>query len=306
MGALLCLAFSGLCDAFDGMRGRLMKKDDLQTRIVRALYGRNPGRLVLRAITKPWFSRLAGGLLETRISKAAIKGFVNRYGIDINRYENEKYKSFNDFFIRRKKICFNEFSTRRNELAAPCDGWLTAYRISEKGRVTVKGISYTMEELVRNRELAKAFEGGTMLLFRLTVSDYHRYHYPDSGVKSDNTRIDGSLHTVNPIAAASRGIYRENAREYFTVDTDNFGKVLMMQVGALLVGRIHNRHSAAVVRRGNEAGWFDYGGSTVILCFREGTVKLKEEHSVREEENGEIHVETGQVIGKAVYGDEMQ
>ena len=267
------------------MRGRLMKKDDLQTRIVRALYGRNSGRLVLRAITKPWFSRLAGGLLETRISKAAIKGFVNRYGIDINRYEN---------------------STRRNELAAPCDGWLTAYRISEKGRVTVKGISYTMEELVRNRELAKAFEGGTMLLFRLTVSDYHRYHYPDSGVKSDNTRIDGSLHTVNPIAAASRGIYRENAREYFTVDTDNFGKVLMMQVGALLVGRIHNRHSAAVVRRGNEAGWFDYGGSTVILCFREGTVKLKEEHSVREEENGEIHVETGQVIGKAVYGDEMQ
>ena len=99
-------------------------------------------------------------------------------------------------------------------LIAPCDGRLTVYDIDEHSRFEIKGRPYTMTELVRSHRLAEHYRGGKLLLFRLTVSDYHRYCYIDSGHKSKNYRIPGILHTVHPIAAGERSIYKENSREF--------------------------------------------------------------------------------------------
>lgn len=89
----------------------------------------------------------------------------------------------------------------------------------------------------------------------------------------------------------------ENAREYFVLYSDNFDDILMVQVGALLVGRICNQHKEAVVQRGQTAGWFEYGGSTVILCLKSGIAEILPE--IRDDaENGEVKVKMGRRIGR--------
>ena len=155
-------------------------------------------------------------------------------------------------------------------LISPCDGRLSVYKIEENSRFQIKHTSYSTESLLKNEGLSKRYAGGYAWVFRLCVEDYHRYIYVDDGVKSENVKIPGVLHTVNPVANDSFPIYKENAREFSLLCSENFGTVLMMEVGAMMVGKIENRHQAARVRRGQEKGNFAFGGSTIILLTQKG------------------------------------
>ena len=270
--------------------------EDRQTKLVMKLYDSTAGRLLLKIITRPWFSKLAGRILDSSVSRLAIGKFITRNNIDMNEYPETEYISFNDFFTRKIKSSLRPVNMDWKALIAPCDGRLSISPITGSGRFDIKGHEYTLEELIHDKDLAREYIGGSMLIFRLTVSDYHRYHYPDSGIKSGNTHIPGVLHTVNPVAAGRRRIYCENSREYFTLQSDNFGKMLMIQVGALLVGRIFNKHNDSVVVRGLEAGWFEYGGSTVILCLKPGVAMLNEDIRIAASQH-EVPVKMGEPIG---------
>ena len=147
--------------------------------------------------------------------------------------------------------------------------------------------------------MAKRYAGGYALIFRLTVDDYHRYCYVAEGEKSENTRIPGVLHTVNPIANDHFPIYKENSREYSILHSAKFGDILMMEVGALLVGRIVNHHEAAEVTRGQEKGYFQFGGSTVVLLTEPGSVIIDEDILHNSREGTETIVRYGEKIGIA-------
>ena len=118
------------------------------------------------------------------------------------------------------------------------------------------------------RRLAAEFDGGLCLVFRLCVDNYHRYHYFDDGSKGRNMFIPGRLHTVRPIALRNLPVFVENSREYTVMDTENFGRAIQMEVGAMLVGKIANNHEEHEFKRGEEKGCFLYGGSTVILLLK--------------------------------------
>lgn len=275
--------------------------EDKQTQLVKRLYRTAAGRLLLGVMTRPWVSKAAGAFMDSRLSVGLIEGFIRDNGIDMTLYEKKDYRSFNEFFTRRIKAEHRPVATRPEVLMAPCDGRLTVHPITADGIFNIKGWDYSMEELTRSRELAERYEGGTMLIFRLTVSDYHRFHYPDSGMKTESVRIPGVLHTVSPVAAEERKIYAENQREYFTLRTDNFGDMLIMPVGALLVGRICGDPHKAVVRRGEEAGYFEYGGSTVIVCMEKDVAAIEEDILLDAANDIEVRVRMGQQIGRAVY-----
>ncbi len=272
----------------------------LQERIIHILYKSIPGRLLLKILTRPFLSKAAGCFLDAKISTVLIPGFVKRNHIDMDDYVSCEYDSFNAFFTRKIKPDRREIIKDWDALIAPCDSRLTVYDIEENSTFMIKDRSYTMEELVRSKKLAKHYAGGQLLLFRLTVSDYHRYCYPDDGVKTKNYRIPGVLHTVNPIAAGEHPIYKENTREFSLLHTEHFGNVLMMEVGALLVGRIVNRDQEASVKRGEEAGMFEYGGSTVILCLEPGVASLNADIRKRSAEGIETVVEMGEQIGRRI------
>lgn len=234
------------------------------------------GRVILRLLRAKWISKLAGDFLSTRLSKPLIKPFVKNNGIDLNEFESDNFTCFNDCFCRKIKPGLRVIDDAPNSLIAPCDGLLSVYKISAEAVYPVKQSEYTVSSLLKDNSLSKEFENGYIYIFRLCVNHYHRYSYAASGIKGENVKIDGTLHTVRPIALRHSPVFCENSREYTVIKTDNFGKIIQMEVGAMLVGKIKNLHGEKAVLKGEEKGMFLYGGSTVIMLTDENTKPLPE------------------------------
>lgn len=280
--------------------GQLTEKVDAQERLLGTLYGSVLGRILLKPMTAPWISRLAGRLLSTKASCILIRSFIRKNGIDMRQFEPVEYTSYNDFFCRKILPQARPVDQTPNHLISPCDSKLTVLPVTRNGVFHLKQTGYTVSSLLKNEALARQYEGGYLMIFRLTVDDYHRYCYVANGEKEENVSIPGVLHTVNPIANDHFPIYKENAREYSVVHTDRFGDILTMEVGALLVGKIVNHHEKAFVRRGQEKGYFLFGGSTVVLIVKENTVQI--DSDILENSSAEIEtvVKYGEKIGTAL------
>ena len=277
--------------------GVLVTTYDGQGRVIDWLYGSGLGRVVLWILIRPWVSRMVGWFLDRPVSRHLVGPFVQKNRLDLSDYPERAYRSFNDFFTRTIRPECRPMDMDPRHLIAPCDGKLTALPIWPGSRFVVKGVSYTLEELLRDDALARRYREGTMLLFRLTVDDYQRYCYPADGKPGREIRVPGVYHTVNPRAAAARPIYRENTREYVSIETYCFGTLLMMEVGALLVGRIQNHTPGDMVRRGEEKGLFEFGGSTVIVLLEKGFAQIDPDILKNSGAGEETLVKMGERIG---------
>lgn len=277
--------------------GNLVPGDDGQDRFLEWMYGTRPGRLLVKLMIRPGVSRAAGWLLDRRVSALAVRPFIRKNHICMDDFEQRRFRSFNDFFTRRVLPGKRPVDDAPTHLIAPCDSKLTVYDIRPDSRFRVKGTEYTLEGLLQSKELAETFLGGTLLLFRLTVGDYHRYTYIDSGFVTGSTRIPGVFHTVNPAAASRCPIYRENTREYSLLESLRFGTVLQMEVGAAMVGRIVNAPGSRNVRRGEEKGRFEFGGSTVIVLLQKGRAILDADLLRNTAQDAETVVRLGERIG---------
>lgn len=280
-------------------KGNPIPGDNGQDRMLEWMYGTRFGRGLVHLMIRPWVSHAAGWLLDRRISAIAVKPFIRNNHIDMADFEERRFHSFNDFFTRRVKPGARPIDEAPGHLIAPCDAKLSAFEIGADSRFWVKGTEYTLEGLLKSRELAEKFLGGTLLLFRLTVGDYHRYAYIDSGRIGAETRIPGVYHTVNPAAASRYPIYRENTREYALLESDHFGTVLQMEVGAAMVGRIVNNPAPAQVQRGAEKGRFEFGGSTVIVLLQKDAAVIDEDIVRNTANDNETVVHLGERVGNA-------
>jgi phosphatidylserine decarboxylase len=262
------------------------------------LYKTIPGRFFLKPLASRPLSKLCGAFLDSRLSAFLIKSFVRNNNINLDDYETEGIKTFNQFFRRKIKEGRRPFNMEASNLCAPCDGLLSVWNISEDTVIPVKQSQYTVSSLLKNKELAAEYDGGLCLVFRLCVDNYHRYSYADSGKKGPNIFIPGVLHTVRPIALESRPVFIENCREYTVIESSTFGKLVQMEVGAMLVGRIVNLEGEGMAERGKEKGFFEYGGSTIILLVKKDTVNIKYEIINNSQAGIETPVKMGQMIGK--------
>lgn len=259
---------------------------------LRLLYRTAPGRLALKALTRPAFSKLVGRVLSSRFSMRLIPGFVRKNNIDTARYDLSDVASYNDFFSRPLRA---EALVVEDGLVSPCDAKLTAYPIEPGAVFTVKGSEYALAELLRDEALAGTFTGGMCLIFRLTVDNYHRYCYFDDCTELFHRAIPGQLHTVQPIAFHRYNIYHRNSREYTVLDTAHFGRAVMVEVGALCVGKIENYHRPGPHVKGEEKGRFLFGGSTVMVLVRD--VSIDEEILENTRRGLETVVTIGERIG---------
>ena len=262
---------------------------------LRFLYNNAFGRFLLRPLISRPISKLAGAYLSSRLSKGLIKKFVKNNNIDLNEFYSDNFRCFNDCFCRKIK----EGKRPLEEgLIAPCDGLLSVYPIEDGLVLPIKQSQYSIAELLDDDVLAKEFDGGTVLVFRLCVNHYHRYSYFDDGVKGDNKFIKGRLHTVRPIALAQYPVFAQNCREMTVMDTVHFGKAVQVEVGAMLVGKIANLHGSGPIKRGEEKGMFLYGGSTVVLLLQKDAATLPDELYENTRLGLETPVRMGQQIGK--------
>ena len=279
--------------------GQLIDQPSGQDRLLGLLYGNALGRALLRPLVSPAVSRLAGKFLSSGLSRGLIQPFIRKNRIDMRQFESVRYHSYNEFFSRKIRPEMRPVDCDPSHLISPCDSKLTALEITNECSFQLKHTEYTVASLLRNEELAESFLGGYALIFRLTVDDYHRYCYVDDGEKEENMHIAGALHTVNPIANDHYPIYKENTREYSILHSHEFGDILMMEVGALLVGRIVNHHEKATVARGQEKGYFQFGGSTVVLLLKGGVVQIDADILENSRMNIETIVRMGEKIGIA-------
>lgn len=280
-------------------QGNLISANENQDKVLEMLYRTAAGRQILKILTMPEVSKIGATLLDSRLSVPFIKGFIRKNHIDMNEYEEDTYQSYNHFFTRHIKEGKRPFASNPQVLCAPCDSKLTVHSISPEGGFHIKHTIYTMDSLVRSKKLARHYYGGLLCIFRLTVDDYHHYAYVDSGKKTRNFHIPGVLHTVNPIANDVYPIYTENTREFSVLQSENFGNILMMEVGALMVGKIVNHHEETTVERGLEKGFFEFGGSTVVLAFEPGKVQLDTDILTNSQKGFETKVKMGERIGEA-------
>ena len=280
--------------------GQIVPSSGGQDRLLCALYGNAFGRLLLRPLVSPIVSRAAGAFLSSTASRFLIEPFIRSNGIDMEPFEPGPFSSYNEFFSRKIRPGQRPIDTEPTHLIAPCDSKLTVMTISPDSRFSLKHTEYTLASLLKNESLAAKYSGGWALIFRLTVDDYHRYCYICDGEKGENVRIPGVLHTVNPIANDHFPIYKENSREYSLLSTAPFGGVLTMEVGALLVGKIVNHHQQASVRRGQEKGYFQFGGSTVVLLLEPDTVQIDPDILENSLAGIETVVRMGEKIGEAL------
>ena len=263
------------------------------------LYNTAPGRALLLPLSSRTLSKICGAFLDSGLSKPLISGFIKKAEIDPEEYEMDGFTCFNDCFSRHVKEGLRPVDQDPEVMIAPSDGLLSVWDIAEDTVLPLKQSEYTVKSLLRDSRLARRYEGGICLVYRLCVNHYHRYGYVESGRKSVNRFISGALHTVRPVALAARPVFVENCREYTCIKTRRFGVLTQMEIGAMLVGKIANHEKGrAEVVRGTEKGTFLYGGSTIVVLVEPGKVQIDPEILAASAAGEETPVRYGQAVGR--------
>lgn len=251
--------------------------------------------------SKSWLSRLMGVYEDSPLSLRQIDKFVREYQIDMNLFEEERYKNFNQFFIRRFKPGVRKFDPRDEVFCAGAEARYLAFEnITATQRFYVKGIEIDLPELFRNSMLAKDFEGGTFIIARLCPVDYHRFHFPCSGQIDHFQRISGQLHSVNPVALTAKpDVFLINERQVTCFHHQNFGRVAMIEVGALGVGKIVQSYPQGSNHfdKGQEKGYFLFGGSTVLWVLQKGRLILSQDLVQNSRQGLETWIPLGDSLG---------
>ena len=279
---------------YDRKTKAIVEEIEYQKQLLKFLYQTKIGRVLLKTfIARPWFSKLRGLYQRSVFSKKDILPFIDKYQIDIDKeYAKSHYKNFNDFFIRNKILDVNY---KENDLVSPADSKMQIFDITPDLTIRVKRSLYNVEDLLQDETMAAQYSGGKCVVFRLSVDDYHRYHFIDNGQIVYNKKIKGELHTVRPISE-KYNVFTRNAREVTIINTEHLGQIAYIEVGALLVGKINN-HDKVECKKYEEKGYFEFGGSTIILLLNK---KIKFDSDIIEANNlgYEVKVCAGEPIGQ--------
>ena len=242
-------------------------KDSLSLRF---LYHTVIGRIILKPLTTKLFANIVAAYQNSFISKMNIKSFIKKNNINMDDYIDTNYSSFNDFFMRKIKEGKRPIE---KGIISPCDAKLTVYKIDGNEKLNIKNSIYTVSELIGESDID--YRDGYALVYRLCVDDYHRYIYPFDGRVSSSKVIPGKLHTVKPIALKQYKVFHENAREVTFIESNQYGKVSIIEVGAMIVGKIVN-NKCDTFKKGDEKGHFEFGGSTIVYLFQKDKINLNE------------------------------
>ncbi len=261
------------------------------------LYQNALGRIVLKLLNNHFTSSLVGTYMNSRFSKKRIKKTIMQNKIDMSIYEDKDYASFNDFFTRRKKNL--NFDMDKNHFVSPSDAKLLVKKLDKNVTFDIKGSMYHINDIVGDNILSD-YQNGYALIFRLEITDYHRYHFIDNGTIDEYKFIKGKLHTVQPIAYEKYKVFHTNSREYTVLHTENFNDIVMCEVGAMMVGKITNYKNVKTFKKGDEKGYFEFGGSTIILFVKDNIIKIDDDILKNSQKGKETIVSCGEKIGVAV------
>ncbi len=261
----------------------------------------NQGRGIVAKLlfSNPWLSRVMGWWFDSEFSAGKITSAIEDLGVDEAEFSapTRTFRSFNEFFYRRLKPESRPFDSADSALCSPADGRVLAFPTIEGDTlVPVKGCDISLNKLIGDG--GERYHGGSALMVRLCPADYHRFHFPCTGILTPPRWITGGLHSVNPIALASGvDVFCENHRCVTEMDTPTFGKVAYIEVGAFGVGSIVHTVSDGEVAKMDEKGYFKFGGSSVALIFEPGRVTFSDDLLANTEKGFETLIKVGETVG---------
>lgn len=271
--------------------------------ILRFLYGNPVGEaLVLPIAKRKFISDWYGKKMDSPSSVSRIEPFVSSLNIDMSESEKQidEFTSFNDFFYRKLKP-----GARKIEegLVSPGDGKLLVFeKASEVNSFFVKGERFTLEQFLEDEKLAEEYQDAAMAILRLAPNDYHRYHFPYPGIPSPCHEIGRDYYSVSPISLEKKftKVFTKNKREICRLKTAGKGEMLIIPVGATMVGSLNSTFTPdSPVQKGEEMGYFAFGGSTIVLLFDSGKFTFDQDLI----ENTRNHFETAVRMGEKIASE---
>jgi len=247
---------------------------------LRFIYENPLGTVALTAVVKrAWFSHYYGHRMDKPKSREKILPFIDEFDVDPEEFLDpaDSFKTFNEFFYRKLKPSARPIDAGNDVATFPADGrHLGIPDLSKTDGIFAKGQTLALSELLGDSDKASSFADGTAIISRLCPVDYHRFHFPVSGTPTETRVINGPLYSVSPIALRRDiAILWRNKRSLTTIDSPDFGEVLMLEVGATCVGgTIQTFEPNTSTEKGDEKGYFKFGGSMTITLFKKGAVKL--------------------------------
>ena len=331
--------------------GRLIREEEYGQKAIYFLYHHFIGRVLLKMIfARPYFSFLRGLYYNSFLSKKEIAPFVEKYGLP-KEYLKKNYNSFGAFFSRKEAVYLRDAGKENTKdngeewkekirengqekgregklpFYATASGKVLAYKIDPEGKIIfpgnesngksiplpleIKGNSYSIEKILKT-PCPELLKGGTLLVFRLSLPDYHRYIFPAKGKLVKTQAIKGRLDSVRKDAAHFKA-FSENKREISLLELSGMGRILHVEVGAMLVGHIHNhvkvesifdggvnknrkRKTEYRFKAGEEKGYFSLGGSTIVELLSDKIV-IDEDLFENTNKGLETKLEIGERIG---------
>jgi phosphatidylserine decarboxylase len=266
---------------------------------LRWTYGTPAGRISLNLLVKrAIFSRWYGWRMDRPSTREKIAPFIKQYGLDPSEFLSDvkEFGSFNEFFFRKLKPEARPINADPLSVVFPADGrHLCVPDLSQCEGLFVKGEMFSLEELLQDQKLAGQYAKGSLLLSRLCPVDYHRFHFPAAGIPGATRLINGPLYSVNPIALCQNiHILARNKRCVTELQTETFGKVLLLEIGATCVGSICQTYkSGQAVSKGSEKGYFRFGGSSTITIFEPGRVRFDQDLIDNSKHHRELYARIG-------------
>ncbi|HVU18486.1 MAG TPA: archaetidylserine decarboxylase [Candidatus Didemnitutus sp.] len=302
---------------------RARQKIEIETiygdRWLRWTYGNPLGRLTLEIVVKrALLSRLYGWQMNRRFSAQRVLPFISTYDVDVDEFVKSPFvfKTFNDFFYRALKSTARPIVTGDGVAVLPADGRHLAFAdVGAQEGYYVKGQRFSLAGLFgesdrpeAERNLTREFAGGSILISRLCPVDYHRFHFPVAGTPGESRLINGWLYSVSPIALRRNLAYLwENKRMVTVIESPQFGRVAMVEVGATMVGSILETFSPGKeVAKGDEKGLFRFGGSCVITLFQKDRIRFDEDFLEQSARQTEVYARMGERLGTAVSGQKSE
>lgn len=274
---------------------------------LRWAYESETGLLGVELLAKrAWFSRWFGWRMSRNASRSRVLPFIQEYGVDASEFKAapETYSSFNEFFYRELKPAARPLAPDAGAVVFPADGRHLAFAdLSQIDGVFVKGQNFDLTALLGSSDLARRYAAGSAVLSRLCPVDYHRYHFCASGTPNAPRLINGALYSVSPIALRRNlGLLAENKRMLTELETQHLGTVLIMEIGATNVGTIRQSFEPQrSVAKGDEKGWFEFGGSAVMTFFERDRIELAADLLSHSTEQRETYARMGDVLGRARF-----
>lgn len=270
---------------------------------LRWTYGTLAGRISLNLLVKrALFSHWYGWSMDRPATRQKIAPFIKEYELDASEFvcDVDDFANFNEFFSRRLRPEARPIDPDSNSVVFPADGrHLCVPDLSRCDGLFVKGEIFDLKTLLENNVLAEQYSEGSLLLSRLCPVDYHRFHFPAAGVPGSVRLINGPLYSVNPLALCQNiSILATNKRCVTELQTESFGKILLLEIGATCVGSIRQTYVPGTpVSKGGEKGYFRFGGSSTITIFEPGRIRFDQDLIDNSEQYRELYARVGDHLG---------